>query len=49
MYKAAGKEEIRRAVITKQTSLFYQIDEESNLIALFSFWDNRRNPNDFIY
>jgi plasmid stabilization system protein ParE len=49
MYKAAGKEEIRRAVITKQTSLFYQIDEESNLIALLSFWDNRKNPNDLIY
>jgi hypothetical protein len=49
MYKATGKEEIRRAVITKQTSLFYHINEVSNLITLLAFWDNRKNPNDLIY
>jgi plasmid stabilization system protein ParE len=49
MYKATGNEEIRRAVITKQTSLFYHINEVSNLITLLAFWDNRKNPNDLIY
>jgi plasmid stabilization system protein ParE len=44
MFKASGKEEIRKAVITKQTSLFYQIDYAANLITLLSFWDNRKNP-----
>lgn len=46
LFKASGKEEIRRAVITKQTSLFYHIDEVLNLITLLAFWDNRRNPDD---
>jgi plasmid stabilization system protein ParE len=49
MFKASGKVEIRRAVITKQTSLFYHINEVSNLITLLAFWDNRKNPNDLIY
>jgi len=44
MFKAAGTEEIRKAVITRQTSLFYFVDEELELITLLAFWDNRRNP-----
>ncbi len=44
LFKASGKEEIRKAVITKQTSLFYCSDETANLITLLSFWDNRKNP-----
>ena len=44
MFKDTGKEEIRKAVITKQTSLFYHIDDAANLITLLSFWDNRKNP-----
>lgn len=49
IFKASGKEEIRRAVITKQTSLFYCIDESTNLITLLSFWDNRKNPTQLKY
>ena len=34
---------IRKAVITKQTTLFYRI--KSTEIQLLHFWDNRRNPD----
>lgn len=34
---------IRKAVITKQTSLFYRITYAE--IQLLHFWDNRRNPD----
>ncbi len=33
---------VRKGFITKQCSLFYQIEEES--ITLLYFWDNRREP-----
>jgi len=49
MFKASGKEEIRKVVITKQTSLFYHVDEKANLITLLSFWDNRKNPENLKY
>ena len=34
---------IRKAIISKQTSLFYRIEEE--YIQLLHFWDNRQNPD----
>ena len=49
MFKSSGKEEIRKAVVTRQTSLFYWIDEKANLITLLSFWDNRKNPENLKY
>ncbi|WP_056289301.1 type II toxin-antitoxin system RelE/ParE family toxin [Dyadobacter sp. Leaf189] len=33
---------VRKAVLSKQQSLFYQIEEDR--IVLLSFWDNRREP-----
>ncbi|GAA4336542.1 hypothetical protein GCM10023149_45480 [Mucilaginibacter gynuensis] len=33
---------IRKAVITKQSSLFYEIHDDH--IALVFFWDNRQDP-----
>lgn len=44
MFKASGRDEIRKAVITRQTSLFYRVDENANVISLLAFWDNRKNP-----
>ncbi|WP_031527088.1 type II toxin-antitoxin system RelE/ParE family toxin [Dyadobacter crusticola] len=35
---------VRKALIAKQQSLFYQIEEDC--IVLLSFWDNRRKPED---
>ena len=33
---------VKRGVITKQTSLFYRVMKD--VIRLITFWDNRRNP-----
>ena len=44
MYPASEKfPSIRKAVITKQTSLLYRITGVE--IQLLHFWDNRRNPD----
>ncbi|WP_299285453.1 type II toxin-antitoxin system RelE/ParE family toxin [uncultured Mucilaginibacter sp.] len=42
IYPASNYNQIRKAVITKQTSLFYLIRTKE--IYLVSFWDNRQNP-----
>ena len=42
LYPASNYNQIRKAVITKQTSLFYLIRKEE--IFLVTFWDNRQNP-----
>jgi plasmid stabilization system protein ParE len=34
--------------ISKQTTLFYRIDKDSNLIELMLFWNNLKNPQDLI-
>ena len=34
--------EVRRGVITKQTSIYYII--KGNFIRLITFWDNRKDP-----
>jgi len=42
MYKATSIDDnVRMAVISKQTSLFYRVTETS--IHLLYFWDNRRD------
>lgn len=45
MFKSSSKMKIRMGVITKQTSLFYQIDDRNKIIVLLSFWDNRQDPS----
>ncbi|MES2428877.1 MAG: type II toxin-antitoxin system RelE/ParE family toxin [Bacteroidota bacterium] len=43
MFKASNiDEKVRIALISKQTSLFYRITEDS--IHLLFFWDNRQEP-----
>lgn len=32
--------------ISKQTTLFYKINKNSNLIELMLFWNNLKNPNE---
>lgn len=39
---SASNPSVRKGFVTKQCSLFYQIEEES--IMLLYFWDNRRKP-----
>ena len=38
-----GKEDVRKGLVTKQTSVFYRIMD--NIIRLITFWDNRRDPD----
>lgn len=42
MYKASINSNIRKALITKQTSVFYEIHNE--FIMILFFWDNRQEP-----
>lgn len=44
-FKASRFHEIRKAFVTKHNSLFYFINENESLIELYSFWDNRKDPD----
>jgi plasmid stabilization system protein ParE len=44
MYPFSNSGKVHRAVISKQTNLYYHIVPESNKIVLLSFEDNRQNP-----
>jgi hypothetical protein len=33
-------------VISKQTTLYYNFDENAKIIDLYVFWNNSKNPND---
>ena len=35
---------IRKAIIVKQISLFYKINNSTNTIELITFWNNYKNP-----
>jgi plasmid stabilization system protein ParE len=45
MFKSSSKMKIRMGIITKQTSIIYQIDDRNKIIVLLSFWDNRQDPS----
>jgi plasmid stabilization system protein ParE len=42
MFPESGIENVRKAVITKQTSVFYEVNPDR--IVLLFFWDNRQDP-----
>ena len=42
LFPESGIENIRKAVITKQTSVFYEVFPDK--IVLMFFWDNRQDP-----
>jgi len=43
MYKASVfKNNVRKSIISKQNSFFYEIQE--NKIVILFFWDNRQEP-----
>ena len=42
MYKASITGSVRQAVITPQTSVYYEIHDD--YITLLFFWDNRQDP-----
>jgi plasmid stabilization system protein ParE len=46
IYKAVSlKHSVRKAVITKQCSFYYEINK--NTIVILYFWDNRQEPIEF--
>ena len=42
MYKSSISNNVRQVVITKQTSMFYEVQHE--FITILFFWDNRQEP-----
>jgi len=48
-FKASRFQEILQAVITKHNSLLYFVNEEEEVIELYTFWDNRQNPKKLKY
>jgi len=45
IFPASAKyKEVRRAVIDKNNSLFYKIDDTAKKIYLLTFFDSRQNP-----
>ena len=45
--KPSKKKGIRISVISEQTSLAYQIDEENKVIYLVTFWNNENDPEGY--
>ena len=41
--KTEKRESVRRCVLSKQLTLYYQVD--TNYLYIISLFDNRRNPN----
>ncbi len=44
-FKGSTVESVRKALVNKHVSLFYNVNEKDNIIILYSFWDNRKDPN----
>ena len=42
IYQSTRYENVRRAVITKQTSVLYRVNSQH--IEILFFWDNRQDP-----
>ena len=39
------RENVRRCVVVKQVSMYYQINEDAKEIYIVRFYDNRRDPD----
>lgn len=42
--ESSKKKNVRKAIISKQISLFYLVKARKREIILLTFWDNRQNP-----
>lgn len=42
LFPESNFRQIRKAVVTKQTSFYYLIQEQK--VYIITFWDNRKNP-----
>jgi plasmid stabilization system protein ParE len=45
-FKSTGFNEIRIAFVTKHNSLLYRVNEQDRMIELYTFWDNRKDPQE---
>ena len=48
-FKSSRFNEIKIAFITKHNSLLYSVNEQDGIIELYSFWDNRKDPQERPY
>jgi len=48
-FKASRFHKIRKALITRHNSLIYFVNENDQVIELYTFWDNRKNPEKLRY
>lgn len=39
-----NRKDVRRVIVLRNFSIFYQIIEQKQVIEIISFWDNRNNP-----
>ena len=39
------RENVRRCIVVKQISMYYQVNEEENELFIVRFYDNRRDPD----
>lgn len=46
--QVSRKTKIRRLVISKQTTLFFELNKEANRIELLLFWNNKRDPKELM-
>lgn len=44
--KISQKMNINSFLISKQTTIFFEIEKSSKLINILLFWNNKRNPKD---
>jgi plasmid stabilization system protein ParE len=42
------RENVRRCILVKQVSMYYQINENNNEIFIVRFYDNRRDPDKLV-
>ena len=45
-FKSSGFNEVRIAFITMHNSLLYRVNEQNGVIELYTFWDNRKDPQE---
>ena len=39
-----NRKDVRRVIVLRNFSIFYQFIEQKQVIEILSFWDNRNNP-----
>ncbi|HLR24617.1 MAG TPA: hypothetical protein VK112_02035 [Fodinibius sp.] len=48
IYEYSPQSNTRRCVLSKQVSLYYQVNKSRQIVELLVFWDNRQDPQKLI-